>query len=86
MQLVKFFFQESSIVNQALKDAVEQLNCDMDNVKARLSTIESELQNKRELSAQRHPATMLGELSGPTTAFVIVWPFVAFALLKVCNK
>ena len=56
----------------------------MDNVKTRLSTLETQLRN--EPKPKNTPPTILGELSGPTTAFVIVWPFLAFALLKVCSK
>jgi len=72
-------------VEQALHSAIQQLNCDMDQVKNRLSKIESQLQN--EGFNQKPPTTaVLGELSGPTTAFVIIWPFVAFTLLKMYNK
>jgi len=78
--------QESTEVNKALRTAIQELNCDMDNVKTRLSTLETQLQNERDSLPQKYPPTILGELSGPTTAFVIVWPFLAFALLKVCNK
>ncbi len=68
-------------VGQALKSAVLQLNCDMDHMKARVSSLEALV------AAQNAEArtSFLSELSGPTTAFVIVWPFVAFALLKMCK-
>ena len=74
-------------VKQALHSAIQQLNCDMDQVKNRLSIVESQLQKEGDGLNRKPPTTaVLGELSGPTTAFVIVWPFVAFALLKMANK
>ena len=79
-----FQMSHSMLVDKALNNAVHQLNCDMDHVKARLSTLETLVKSHQSQSAKDR--TMLSELSGPTTAFVITWPFVAFALMKLCNK
>lgn len=69
-------------IDEALKAAVQQLNCDMDHMKARMATLEK-LASAHQTKGS---STILGELSGPTTAFVIAWPFVAFAIIRLCSN
>ena len=69
-------------VDDAIKVAVHQLNNDMGHLKARVSTLERLVTDP---SRDSKPG-FLGDLSSSTTAFVIVWPFAAFAILKFCTK
>ena len=75
-------FQRNDI-DKAIHDAVQQLNCDMEHMKTRISSLERLTGN---LKSSEDSKTFLGELSPSTTAFFVVWPFIAFAILKMCNK
>ena len=75
-------FQRNDI-DKAIHDAVQQLNCDMEHMKARIASLERLTGN---LKSPEDSKTFLGELSPSTTAFFVVWPFIAFVILKMCNK
>ena len=72
-------------IDDAIKQAVHQLNNDVGHLTARVSTLErlvTDTDHVRKNSKQG----FLGDLSSSTTAFVIVWPLAAFAVLKFCTK
>ena len=72
-------------IDDAIKQAVHQLNNDVGHLTARVSTLErlvTDADHVRKNSKQG----FLGDLSSSTTAFVIVWPLAAFAVLKFCTK
>lgn len=79
-------FNDNSIsgVEEALNKAVQLLNSDLNHLKDRVSCLELAAQQSSPPPAKK--SGFLSELSGQTTAFVIIWPFAAFALLKLCNK
>ena len=72
-------------IDDAIKLAVHQLNSDVGHLKARVSTLEKLVTDSDHVRKDSKPG-FLGELSSSTTAFVIVWPLAAFAILKFCTK
>ena len=62
-----------------MKSAVSRLNNDMDHIKARVETLEKVVIHSKS-------SGFLSELSSSTTAFVIVWPIAAFAIMKFRTK
>ena len=72
-------------IDDAIKLAVHQLNSDVGHLKARVSTLEKLVTDPDHVRKDSKPG-FLGELSSSTTAFVIVWPLAAFAILKFCTK
>ena len=73
-------------IDKAIHDAVKQLNCDMEHMKARLASVEHLVSAIKSSSDSNTSKSFLGELSPSTTAFVVIWPFIAFVMMKICNK
>ena len=72
-------------IDDAIKQAVHQLNNDVGQLTARVSTLERLVTDADHVSKNSKQG-FLGDLSSSTTAFVIVWPLAAFAVLKFCTK
>lgn len=70
-------------VTLAIKQTVHQMKCDMENVTKRLSTLEKLIANG---GSKRRNYWPCAELSTSTTAFIITWPFIAYALLKASRR
>ena len=73
-------------IDTAIHDAVKQLNCDMEHMKARLASVEHLVSAIKSSSDSNTSKSFLSELSPSTTAFVVIWPFIAFVMMKMCNK
>ena len=75
-------------IDKAIHDAVKQLNCDMEHMKARLASVEHLVSAIKTSSSSdsNTSKSFLSELSPSTTAFVVIWPFIAFVMMKMCNK
>ena len=75
----------TDVVDKALQEAVKQLNCDMNQLKSRVQALEATQPPIRSAAASEDK-TFLSELSGSSTAFLIAWPFVAFAIMRLCTS